>query len=68
MKKVENILAKGEVARFEQFLLLSQCFQKSSAAEASERVFMWERVKPHENQASEVWKHMAIEPVLAKRY
>ena len=27
--KVENILAKGEMARFEQFLLLSLCFQKA---------------------------------------
>ena len=27
--KVENIVAKGEIARFEQFLLLSLCFQKA---------------------------------------
>ena len=27
-KKVENIVAKGEIARFEQFLLLLLCFQK----------------------------------------
>ena len=27
LKKVENIVAKGEIARFEQFLLLSQCFK-----------------------------------------
>ena len=27
--KVENIVAKGEFARFEQFLLLSLCFQKA---------------------------------------
>ena len=26
--KVEDIVAKGEIARFEQFLLLSLCFQK----------------------------------------
>ena len=26
--KVENIVVKGEIARFEQFLLLSLCFQK----------------------------------------
>ena len=42
---VENILAKGEIARFEQFLFLSQCFRKLSAAEVSESVYMWERVK-----------------------
>ena len=28
--KVENIVAKGEIARFEQFLLLSLCCQKAS--------------------------------------
>ena len=27
--KLENIVAKGEIARFEQFLLLSLCFQKA---------------------------------------
>ena len=35
---VENIVAKGEIACFEKFLSLSQCFQKLSAAEASKRV------------------------------
>ena len=44
-RKVENIVAKGEIARFEQFLLLSKCFQKSSAADASKCVYMWERIK-----------------------
>ena len=38
-------MAKGEIACFEQFLHLSQCFQKSSAADASESVYKWERVK-----------------------
>ena len=31
----ENIVAKGEITCFEQFPLLSQCFQKLSAAEVS---------------------------------
>ena len=43
-EKVENIVAKGEIAHFMQFLLLSQCFQKLSASEASESVYKWERV------------------------
>ena len=42
--KVENIVAKGEIAHHEQFLLLPQCFQKSSASEAWESVYMRERV------------------------
>ena len=44
MKRVENTVAKGEIAHHEQFLLLPQLLQKSSAAEASERGYMWERV------------------------
>ena len=44
MQKVENIVANGEIACFEQFLLFPQCFQKQSAAEASESVYMRERV------------------------
>ena len=39
----EQLLNKvEEIARFEQLLLLSQCFQKLSAAEASESVCVWE--------------------------
>ena len=44
-KIVENIVEKGEIARYEQFLLSSLCFQKPSAAEASESVHMWGRIK-----------------------
>ena len=33
LKKVENIVANGVIACFEQLLLLPQCFQKSSALE-----------------------------------
>ena len=43
-KSVESILATGEITPFDQFLLLSLCFQKLSAAEASESIYMWERV------------------------
>ena len=38
-----NNMAKGEIAHNEHFLLLPQCFQKSSASEASESVCMRER-------------------------
>ena len=37
---VENILGKGEIARYEQFLLFPQCFQKLSVADASKRASM----------------------------
>ena len=35
LNKVENTVAKGEIAHHEQFHLWPQCFQKSSAAIAS---------------------------------
>ena len=49
----ENIVAKNEIAHYEQFLLLPQCFQlyliiKPLFMEifpVSEKVYMWERVK-----------------------
>ena len=47
-EKVENIVTKGEIARVEQFLLLSRCFQKkSSAADASKCVYRFERVNEY---------------------
>ena len=45
LTKAANIVAKGEIARFEQFIFLSQCFQNPSAL--SESVYMWGRVKDH---------------------
>ena len=38
-------MANEELAHYEQFLPLPQCFQKSSAANPSECVCMWEGVK-----------------------
>ena len=40
LNKVENIVAKGEIANHEHLLLVTQCFQKSSAVEASESICM----------------------------
>ena len=36
---VENIVGKGEIARYEQFLLFPQCFKKLSVVNASKCVF-----------------------------
>ena len=33
LKLVENTLGKGEIARYKQFLLFPQCFQKTSTAD-----------------------------------
>ena len=40
-KPVENTVGKGEIARYEQFLLFPQCFQKAF----SKGVIVWEWVK-----------------------
>ena len=37
---VENILGKGEIARYEQFLLFPQCFQKVYVVDVSKLVSM----------------------------
>ena len=39
-------MGKGEIARYEQFLLFPQCFQKACFPRASKGVIMWEWVKP----------------------
>ena len=37
---VENIVGREEIARYEQFLLFPQCFQKQSVVDALKRVSM----------------------------
>ena len=44
-KRVENTVGKGEIARYEQFLLFPQCFQKAGFPGASKGVVVWEWVK-----------------------
>ena len=43
-KRVENTVGKGEIARYEQFLLFPQCFQKACLPGASKGVIVWEWV------------------------
>ena len=38
--RVENIVGKGEIARYEQFLLYPQCFQKQAVVDVLKRVSM----------------------------
>ena len=40
-KRVENTVGKGEIARYEQFLLFLQCFQKACFPGASKGVIVW---------------------------
>ena len=37
---VENIVGKGDIARYEQCLLFPQCFQKQSVVDVLKRVSM----------------------------
>ena len=43
-KRVENTVGKGEIARYEQFPLFLQCFQKVCSPGASKGVIVWEWV------------------------
>ena len=45
-KRVEHTVGKGEIARYEQFLLFPQCFQKACFPGASKGVIVWEWVNP----------------------
>ena len=44
-KRVENTVVKGEIARYEQFLLFPQCFQKACFSGPSKGVIVWEWIK-----------------------
>ena len=48
-KWVENTVGKGEIARYAQYLLFPQCFQKDSFPGASKGVIVWEWVNPLPN-------------------
>ena len=48
-KRVENTVGKGEIARYEQFLLFQWCFQKACFPGASKGVIVWEWVNPFPN-------------------
>ena len=44
-QRVENTVGKREIARYEQFLLFPQCFQKACFPGASKGVIVWEWVR-----------------------
>ena len=50
--RAENIVGKEEIAHYEQFLLLPQCFQKASFPEAPKGVIVWEWVNTSNSGAS----------------
>ena len=51
---LENTVGKGEIARYEQFLLFPQCFQKACFPGASKGVIVWEWVNSKPSTAKSV--------------
>ena len=45
-ERIENTVGKGEIARYEQFLLFPQCFQKTCSVDTYKPGLVWERVNP----------------------
>ena len=48
-KRVENTVEKREIARYKQFLLFPQCFQKTCTEDTKKPGLVWERVKIMKN-------------------
>ena len=44
-KRAENTVGKGEIARYEQFILFPQCFQKTCTTKTYKSGLVWEWVK-----------------------
>ena len=60
-------MGKGEIARYEQFLLFPQCFQKTCFSEASKGVIVWEWVNPYTSEfkfLSPIHKHISNGKIL----
>ena len=43
-KRMESTVGKGEIARYEQFLLFPQCFENTSTADRLKSGLVWGRV------------------------
>ena len=56
LKWVENTEEKGEIARYEQFLLFPQCFQNTYTADKPGLV--WERVNPLSGEKFLSWSKL----------
>ena len=52
---VENTVGKGEIARYEQFVLFPKCFLKAYFPGASKGVIVWEWVNSLPNNKSLDW-------------
>ena len=43
-KRLHNTVGKGEIARYQQFLIFLQCFQNSCTKDTRKQVLVWERI------------------------
>ena len=50
LKRVENIVGKGEMLVTSHFLLFPQCFQKASSVGSLKVETMWQSVKKHDKK------------------
>ena len=67
-KWVENNVGKGEIARYEQFLLFPHCFQKACIADTYKPGFVWKRVKSlTPNQLETTMRMNSVQNVWEKR-
>ena len=62
-KLPENTVGKGEIARYEQFLLFPQCFQKVCFPGASKGVIVWKWVKNRQFLGSTDYFQILFHPV-----
>ena len=67
-KPVENTVGKGEIARYEQFLLFPQSFQKACFPGLSKGVTVWEWVKdfPYYTSSLRIFLNVAVHLSLYK--
>ena len=69
-KRVENTVGKREIARYEQFLLFPQCFQKACFLAASKGVIVWEWIKGkahHHTHTTFVFKRFILHIIMYKQ-
>ena len=59
MNSVTNIVEKGEIAHYEQILLLLECYQQTFDSEAKS-AFVWERVKLELEEKREMLNHLTL--------
>ena len=57
-------MGKGEIARYEQFLLFPQCFQNTYSADWLKPGLVWERNKMIDKKLGDMFKGENLQPLL----